>query len=91
MADYNARRKVLELLLLHGPLSFEELQRRAKMRRSDDKFGLVMGTLEGARGRGIVEHWEHADTRWYRIKLSSRRAAEITIAAAGNNREITRK
>lgn len=70
---YDGRhRRVLELLLLHGPLSFEELQARAKLRRSDDAFGLVMGDLAekaGKRnGRKLVEWWNSSETRFYRVK-----------------------
>lgn len=72
--SYDRRRRVLEQLLLHGTLSFEELQKKAKLRRSDDQFGLVMGDLAekaGKRNRNRpVEWWWSGDTRFYRIKAS---------------------
>jgi hypothetical protein len=67
-------RRVLEQLLLHGPLSFEDLQRLAKLRRSDDAFGLIMGTLAEKAGKRAaskpVEWWWSEGTRFYRIKAS---------------------
>lgn len=67
-------RRVLEQLLLHGPLSFEKLQAGAKLRRSDDDFGLVLGDLAERRGkktpRKPVEWWPEKDTRIYAVKAS---------------------
>ena len=67
-------RRVLEQLLLHGPLSFGELQRLAKLRRSDDQFGLVMGDLAEKAGKRAaskpIEWWWSENTRYYRIKAS---------------------
>ena len=76
---YDSRhRRVLELLALHGPLSFEVLQAKAKLRRSDDQFGLVMGDLAERRDKQWqrraaskpVEWWREGDTRFYGIKSS---------------------
>jgi len=65
-------RRVLEQLLLHGPLSFERLQELARLRRSDDEFGLIMGDLAEKRGKQStlkpVEWWPHRKTRMYAVK-----------------------
>lgn len=71
--QYDQRhRRVLEQLLLHGPLSFEALQVLAKLRRSDDEFGLVMGDLAEKRGKQAanrpLEWWHSGETRIYRVK-----------------------
>jgi hypothetical protein len=62
------------MLLLHGPLKFEDLQAKAKLRRSDDQFGQVMGDLAEKRGKRAagkpVEWWSQGDTRFYAIKAS---------------------
>ena len=67
-------RRVLEQLLLHGPMSFEALQRGARLRRSDDQFGLVLGALAEKAGKKDaklpVQWWWEGDTRFYRIKPS---------------------
>lgn len=73
--DYDDRhRRVLEQLLLHGPLSFAVLQAKAKLRRSDDQFGLVMGDLAEKRGKKSpskpVEWWLENDDRFYQVKPS---------------------
>lgn len=71
--EYDDRHaRVLEQLLLHGALSYETLQARAKLRRSDDEFGLVMGDLAEKRGRRTptkpVQWWPEGDTRLYAVK-----------------------
>lgn len=67
-------RRVLEQLLLHGALDFETLQAKAKLRRSDDEFGQVMGDLAEQRGKDSaskpVEWWWEGDDRFYRVKPS---------------------
>ncbi len=73
--EYDDRhRRVLEQLLIYGPLSFEDLQRRAKLRRSDDQFGLIMGALAEKLGKKSrvrpVEWWWQGETRFYRVKPS---------------------
>jgi hypothetical protein len=75
LVDYDDRHhRVLEQLLLHGPLTFEDLQRLAKLRRSDDQFGLVLGDLAEKAGKQTatkpVEWWWSDSTRCYRIKAS---------------------
>lgn len=74
MSYDDRHRRVLEQLLLHPVLSFEELQRLAKLRRSDDQFGLVMGDLAEKAGKRAaskpVEWWWSEETRMYRIKAS---------------------
>jgi hypothetical protein len=63
---------VLEQLILRGALSYERLQGLAKMRRSDDEFGLVLGDLAEKRGksmpRKLVMWWHEHDTRMYAIR-----------------------
>lgn len=67
-------RRVLEQLLLHGPLSFETLQIKTKLRRSDDQFGLVLGDLAEKLGKRSaskpIEWWWEGDDRFYRVKPS---------------------
>jgi hypothetical protein len=73
--------RVLFLLFLEGPLTFERLQAKAKLRRSDDEFGLVMGDLSEKRGKCAadkpVEWWREGETRLYGIKSSAVLAAMV--------------
>jgi len=76
-AKYDDRhRRVLEQLILHGPLTFEQLQTKAKLRRSDDEFGQVLGDLAERRGcrkptPKPVEMWPAGETRMYAIKADA--------------------
>lgn len=73
LVDFDERhRRVLEQLILRGPLSFERLQSLAKLRRSDDDFGLILGDLAERRGkrnaRKPVEWWPDKETRLYAVR-----------------------
>jgi hypothetical protein len=73
LPDFDERHvRVLEQLILRGPLSYERLQRFSKMRRSDDQFGLIMGDLAEKRGKRSptkpVEWWSDELTRFYAVK-----------------------
>lgn len=78
LPSYDDRhRRVLETLLLNGPLTFEALQAAVKMRRVEGEFGLVLGDLAEAfdvrlpsRLRPIEYRWS-GETRLYRIKPSA--------------------
>lgn len=80
--DRHAR--VLEQLLLCGPLTFELLQEKAKLRRSDDEFGQVMGDLAEKAGKRNptkpVEWWSSELTRCYRIRPSALKFAAAPLA-----------
>ncbi len=80
---------MIEQLLLCGPLSWKELQKRAQLRRSDDhprrgaerlspddEFGLVVLDLLEERK---IDTWEAGETRYFRVKPSVRAEAEAKI------------
>jgi len=83
-------RRVIEQLLLCGPLSWKELQKRAQLRRiddhprreiaerlsPDDEFGLVVLDLLEERK---IDTWETGETRYFRVKPSVRAEAEAKI------------
>ena len=64
MKPDDRHKRVVEQLLIHGRLSFEELQKKAQMRRSDDEFGLIMGDLAKW---GVVQV-QNSETRYYSIR-----------------------
>jgi hypothetical protein len=66
-------RRVLEQLLIHGPLSFEDLRAKSKLRI--DQFGLILGELAEPSGKQNrsrpIEWWWVSGTRYYKIKSST--------------------